>query len=358
MTEFKPGALFVGDLHIHERSEFPAEIGKNPRLLDGLHILDQIIELVKIHKLKSVIFTGDLFELKDKIPNHQLVPFAHRMSWIKDNGAEIFALRGNHDFKIPEYATTGIFPDIIFIDDTITLFIRDGETARRVGFIPFFRKFEEFQEKWQNYHNAKEAPDIIVFHNELPGVYYHKKKMSEKPNLEFTTFPIEDTKYIGGHIHMPQLLKSKNNHIEFIGTPYPIDFSDVPSDWQNYVLLYDLHTNQFEPVFLNYPKFLEIDLDSKDNPNLLKAKDNYLRIVGIVEPKEKIRVRELKRSLLERGAKGVQIKVKYLTEQVARIKAEKTDHRGVISQYLRDVTTSLDKDRLLKTGLDLLEKVK
>jgi hypothetical protein len=62
--------------------------------------------------------------------------------------------------------------------------------------------------------------------------------------------------------------------------------------------------------------------------------------------------------LLERGAKGVQIKVKYLTEQVARIKAEKTDHRGVISQYLRDVTTSLDKDRLLKTGLDLLEKVK
>jgi hypothetical protein len=63
-------------------------------------------------------------------------------------------------------------------------------------------------------------------------------------------------------------------------------------------------------------------------------------------------------NLLARGAKAVQLKVKYITESVSRIKAEKSDYRGVISQYLRGSATTLDRDKLLQTGLNLLEKSK
>lgn len=354
-----PDVLIVGDLHIHERQEFPGEIGKNPRLLDGLDILDQILRLVIKHELRYVIFTGDLFELKDRIPNHILVPFAQIFEEINLRGAEVIALMGNHDFKIPEYATTSIFPNIRLVCDPETLELKNDICSRTVGFLPFFRKEEDFRQNWLDYHQEDAPPpDIFIFHNELPGVYYSKKKMSEQQSWDFPTFPYDSTMYIGGHIHMPQILKTTNNQIEFIGTPYQIDFTDVDKDRANYVILYELSTGKTESVQLNYPRFLGIDLDSKENPNLMKAKGNYLRIVGTVEPKDRPRIRELKQTLLSRGAKGVQIKVKYLTQQVKRLKAEKTDHRGVIGQYLLGNTTGLDKERLLRTGLELIEKVK
>lgn len=354
MTDFNPEVLIVGDLHLHERLEFPGAIGENPRLLDGLDILDQIAEMVKTMGLKYAIFTGDLFELKDKIPNHILVPFNRHLENIKRAGAEIIALRGNHDFKIPEYSTISIFSSIMFIDDRITIGLLGKDSARAIGFIPFYRDWDEFKEKWVELYNRPIKPDIIVFHNELPGVYYSAKMKAPKE----WDFPYhKDVIYIGGHIHQPQILKLKDTFIDFIGVPYQLDFDDVGTKTDYHVKLYDLNTNVLKDVTLKYPRFVEINLDKKSE-GLIRTRGNYVRIIGTVEPKDRPMVRQMRDDALSGGAKGVQVKVKYVTEHISRIKAEKSDYRGVIDQYLRGSATTLDRDKLLQTGLNLLEKAK
>ena len=355
MNDFNPEVLIVGDLHIHERLEFPGAIGENPRLLDGLDILDQIATIVNERKIRYVIFTGDLFELKDKIPNHILVPFTQKIETIKKSWeTEIIALRGNHDFKIPEFSTTSIFSSIMFIDDVFTIGLIGKDTSRSIGFIPFYRDWDEFKEKWVELHNRLPRPDIIMFHNELPGVYYSAKMKAPKE----WDFPYhKDVSYVGGHIHKPQILKLTNNSIDFIGIPYQLDFDDVGTKTDYHVKLYDINTNVFKDVTLKYPWFVEINLDKKAE-GIIKTKGNYVRIIGTVEPKDRPRVRQMRDTMITGGAKGVQVKVKYVTEHVSRIKAEKSDYRGVISQYLRGSATTLDRDKLLQTGLNLLEKSK
>ena len=353
MDDFEPDVIFVGDLHLHERSEFPAPIGENPRLLDGLSILDQITELIKLHSIKYVIFTGDLFELKDNIPNHLLVPFATKIELMLVQGVEVISLQGNHDFKIPEYTTIGIFPSVKLkrtVDSDLLL----GRTmTRTILYIPFRRKKEEFKDVWITCHKLDPHPDIILFHNELPGVRY-SDKMRVPRDWDFPTFP--GTLYIGGHIHKSQILTSNNNLVYFIGTPYPIDFDDVQKGaTRNHILLYDIEQNRTKKYELDYPRFVELNLN---DTKFVSVKGNYVRVVGTVQPQERSGIKEMKERLLNLGAKGVQLKVKYLTESVARIKTEKTDHHGVIRQFLDGSDTELDKDLLLTTGLEIMGKVK
>ena len=111
--DIHPDSLIYSDLHLHERKEFGRiddKTGLNIRLVEGLDILQQIIDIINAHpEIKFVYFLGDIFELKDKVPNHILLEFQKKLEEIERTNVIHFALLGNHDYNIIKYPISKLF---------------------------------------------------------------------------------------------------------------------------------------------------------------------------------------------------------------------------------------------------------
>jgi hypothetical protein len=210
--DIKPDTLLFSDLHLHEREEFSKidpQTGLNTRLSEGLSILDQIIEVNNNHtEINWTINLGDIFELKDRIPNHVLIEYQKR---IPRNS--YITLMGNHDFNLITHPSI-----ILFDDDDYTPVIEEPLIIGKWGFIPFQRKQEDFVKELinMNKHNL----DIIFFHQELPGAEYESGK--KVPGILPYTWFKNDIMYISGHIHQHQTV----GKVVYLGSPYQIKFSD------------------------------------------------------------------------------------------------------------------------------------
>jgi predicted phosphodiesterase len=124
--------LFFADMHLHERKEFNRMEGElGSRLLEGIHILEQIADVVDKHGIKSVICLGDIFELKDRVPNHIQIAFGEALHAIK---AHVYILLGNHDFKIKKYSTLKVMElgDMITLIDRPRMLYIEGQ---KIGFM-------------------------------------------------------------------------------------------------------------------------------------------------------------------------------------------------------------------------------
>jgi len=363
-----PDCLFFSDLHLHERKEFSRvdpETGLNSRLMEGLNILDQIIEILRKEKISFVYNLGDPIELKDRVPNHILVELQNRFVQIAESGVEFFNLKGNHDYNLPNYPTLSIFR----MKDMLFNFIdkpggygsysvdSNGKNVNPniVYFIPFQRDFEDFKREWTNAHKTDPKPSVICFHQEIPGGVYE----SGKPITGVWNFKTDpEILYLSGHLHKPQ----KVHGIQFLGAPYEIKFSD--QEQNRFVWLYNSKTKELRPLQLNYPRFITLDyneLNMVSGSALESIVDgNYIRIAGEVEresfgQKEK---KYLKEKFEKAGAKAVVFKVTIKRkEQVKGVEKGLTDDQSVIREYAEKNVGVFNLKRLEKIGLETYESL-
>lgn len=348
--DIHPDSLIYSDLHLHERKEFGRiddKTGLNIRLVEGLDILQQIIDIINAHpEIKFVYFLGDIFELKDKVPNHILLEFQKKLEEIERTNVIHFALLGNHDYNIIKYPISKLFDMGVITTPHILSREVDGV---KIAFLPYERDFEIFIKKWKELN--EQEPDIFFFHGEIPGVTYEtgRKVVGSFPQ----NFLRQKTLYISGHIHKSQ----KVNQILFVGSPYQTKFSDEGQTRSIWIL--NSKTKEYAPIKLRYPEFRTIDIQTyKEQASSENVSGNYIRVVGEVDASQwDVQARkEVKNELEKLGAKGISFQVQIIKHRQAQIPADKIeDDQAIIKLFVENNfgKSQLNKEELLKVGMDL-----
>jgi len=350
--DIQPDSLIFSDLHLHERKEFDHIddlTGLNSRLVEGLDILKQIIDILNSHPgIRYVYFLGDPFELKDKVPNHILIEFQNCMSKIEQTGVKLTAVLGNHDFNLPKYPTIRLF-GLHLVIDTQTYTRDDGV---KLGFIPFQRDIGDFITNLKKVNDQN--PDIVFLHQEIPGVEYETGRKVEGVFPQSLFLP--GTIYLSGHIHKFQTV----GRVQYVGSPYQTKFSDEGQT--RYVWLLNGKSKKFAPIKLRYPEFRSINVETYGGQILPEdVAGNYIRVVGEVPASQwdtQTR-REIKEELEKAGAKGISFRVEIIKQRQTQIPADKIeDDESIIRIYVdqNDIEgTGLDKNEILRIGLDLFK---
>ena len=350
--DIQPDSLIFSDLHLHERKEFEQvdkKTGLNSRLVEGLNILQQIIDILRSHpEIKWVYSLGDLFELKDKVPSHLLIECNKMLSEIEKGEVLHTALLGNHDFNLPKYPIAKLF-DLCLITLTQMITRIDGV---KIGFIPYERKFEDFLTDLKGINSQN--PDIVFFHQEIPGVTYETGR--EIPGRMDSYFFNPGTLYISGHIHKVQMC----GNVQYVGSPYQIRFSD---EGQNrFIWVLNSKTKKLAPIKLKYPEFKSLDVrsfpDQWDKATNLEG--NYIRVVGDVptsqwgpEIKNDIRFK-----LQGAGARGISFQVQIVKQRQSQIPENIIeDDDSIINLYVQNNSegTDLNIDDLIRTGIEIFK---
>lgn len=335
--------IFASDVHIGERKDLnvPTASGLNSRLLEGISIVDQIGELAKKYKVRNIFILGDIFDLKDRIPARIMILFAEAVAKFP---CPLIILKGNHDYAEDDYAP-------------IKLLKREGKLSlidapniyNDIVFLPYYRKYEEFRQKWIELHKEmkmKQKIRLFLFHNTVPGAKFANNRKAEG---EFDLPTMGGVRYLAGDIHLPQNV----GPIKYLGSPYQVDFGEEGQD--KFVYLYKVSEDSLVPVELNYPKFVSIDVNSQKVLGGIEG--NYVRMIGEVLKEDKERIENIKKNIQEMNPKFVISAVKYRADKKARIVTAKDDHQAVLSEFLGQSETELDKQRLLEVGLDLIKEV-
>ena len=318
------------------------------RLLEGIHILDQIADVVKERKIQNVICLGDIFELKDRVPNHIQIAFGEALHAID---AHVYILLGNHDFKIKKYSTLKVME----LGDMITLIERPrmlNIEGVNIGFIPYFREFQDFAKAWTRLH-ASHTMDIVCFHQFLPGITY---KTGHKIPGAFDLELQNGSKYLSGHLH--QACSVLENKVQYLGSPYQVTFGEGNED--KFIWLYDTDTSSLEPIQLFYPEFKTIDIFNELNQE--DVQEHYIKLVGNLTPDQRNIVNEVKNKYLKMGAAGVTTNITYMREIKKRLVTSDSTPQNVISSFVggmsRALIQHLDKTKLIHIGESLLQEAK
>lgn len=348
--DISPDSLILSDLHLHERKEFEHvdEItGLNSRLVEGLNILRQIIDILKSHpEIKWVYSLGDLFELKDKIPSHLLIECQCLLSEIERRNISHTALLGNHDFGLPQYPIAKLFPMCLITESQMITRI-DGV---RTGFIPYQRDFDSFLAELKKINSQN--PHIVFFHQEIPGVEYETGR--KVPGIMDSHLFIPGTLYISGHVHKC----SSVGQVQYVGSPYQIRFSD--ENQSRFIWLLNSKTRKLAPIKLHYPEFKSLNILSFSEWEEEGVAGNYIRVVGDVpasqwDPKIK---KEIKEKLEKEGAKGVSFQVNVIRQHQSQIPPEMVeDDDSIINLYVKNNIgeSELNLDELVRVGLEIFK---
>lgn len=360
--DIQPDTLIFSDLHLHERKEFEKvdEItGLNSRLVEGLDILKQIVDILNTHpEIKWVYFLGDWFELKDKVPNHLLLELQRMLEGINNRGDLLLtSLIGNHDFNIPKYPTIKLF-DINLVTQPEWWSRKDDV---KVGFIPFQREFKDFLSGLKEINSNK--PDIVFFHQEIPGVTYETGR--EIPGRMDSHLFLPETLYLSGHIHKCQAV----GKVQYVGSPYQVRFSDEGQS--RYIWLLNSKTRKLAPIKLNYPEFKSINIKlfqaiiSEGQPTWQELENyfpnNYIRIIGDVpasqwDPNFK---RDIRSKLEGAGARGISFQIQVIKQHQAQIPPDMVeDNDSIINLYVQDNVegSKLNQDELIRVGLEIFKQ--
>jgi hypothetical protein len=354
----KPDTILFSDIHLDENKEFGKinpDTGLNTRFEEGLDILDQIISYIANHpfQIEEVKFLGDIFKLKDRIPNHMLVEFKKKLH-ILCQSVHFTGLLGNHDYNLLQYPFIDLFnnnwEDNLFITKAQT---RVDKNLVMYGYIPYQRDMETFWELWKSIHNGSVKPNIILFHQELPGAIYNNNK--KVPGILPDSIFDPNILYISGHLHIYQ--KTKN--VLWIGSPYQVNFSD--EGVKKYIWLLNSKTKQIAPLELKYPKFITININDpnpwEENKNSISG--NYIRIIGETDISSYTNSykKEVKEYLEQQGAKGISFQIKRIKPNQVTILSDSNieDDSSIIQTYSKELISNnnLDIKKVIQTGTEI-----
>jgi hypothetical protein len=348
--DINPDSLIYSDLHLHERKEFARadEItGLNSRLVEGLDILKQIVDILNSHPdIRYIYSLGDPFELKDKVPNHILLEFKRMLEEIERGDVFHTLLLGNHDYNLIKYPVPRLFE--VHLVTTTDILVREG---KKIGLIPFQRNFKTFLEELKKMNESE--VDYLFFHQEIPGVEYESGR--KVPGILPTTLFREGTKYFSGHIHKSQ----KIGKVLYVGSPYQIRFSDEGQT--RYVWLLNSKTGDFAPLKLHYPEFLSFEISEWGRSDISNVPGNYVRIKGEVSQSlwDNRTRKEIYDRLIREGAKGVSFQIQVVKQRQTQIPENKIDDDESVIELYTDKNhenLGLDRQEMLRIGLELFRR--
>lgn len=254
-------------------------------LKTGLNSLRQVRDYALANDEKYIVFLGDFFQLKDKIPTvvwNEAFDEIH--SW-GEMGLISFWLKGNHDFHTDDSLKS--FQLFDRAQPILSPGVFDIE-GNRVGFVPYGSLFKELPS--QKY-------DIVFLHDSFTDFCYDRDfggVNSLREILDSSSF------LFAGHYHgFTEMVKGCAWHI---GSTYQTTFSEAGQ--KKYFAVFKENKVSFVPF--DFPELIELrnTLDGDVKGKFVKCK---MEIKGLSD----LDVKAVKRDLMGRGALGVKIEYTY-----------------------------------------------
>lgn len=208
--------IIIGDVHLHS-SKFYNESGSNLVFI----AIQDILKYILSHKSDAVIFLGDIFSLKDRIPNNIRNIFFKLLKQYKE-GRQYYIIEGNHD-------NNGI-DSSLYPFSSIAKIVTKNIKVDNIVMSSYFDS------------NVPPKGKLLLAHKTLQG-----SKINNFTFEEGLDISLSDYKYVVcGHIHCFQQVKKNRWHL---GSIYQEDWSEASQ--QKYFALYD--SNKEELFFKEIP---------------------------------------------------------------------------------------------------------
>lgn len=236
------------DLHVHNWTDCAHVNGPTTdRLLDTLSVLDAVRVYALEHKIKSVVFGGDLTHTPGLLRTSatQLLVEALRR-FVKD-GITIYSDAGNHDFQ----DKSGVFNSIKILDLAGLLiaksFVRINSDLA-VGFVPYSDDTSSVYITAEQHY--KRGADMIVYHHGFAGAKTFNEYIVRNP-LQSKKLP-KVSWSLSGHYHERQSLPG----VDYIGSPLQHHRGEG-TEPKGFIVI-DTSTNITSFVALNTPRFVKV----------------------------------------------------------------------------------------------------
>lgn len=264
-------AIIFSDVHIYGYKEFANyDTGINSRILDGIDVLKQIMEVGRRYEDPIFIHNGDLFYERGKIET-EASNLVRSLFCTGEYEAETKILNeGNHDKNGgTEYHNANANLQSEFntiVHDIHMTKIRSKKGTYDLCFIGYKDTLKEFMEAFERINGMCRPEKTFLFiHQDMiggsMGGFTMKKGVDPKIFKDYLHV-------FNGHIHDPQKVEE---NVTIIGSPMHHNFGDKG---KRGILVLNFETLKVEFVPIKFKEFLDITDKSQAKG------DHYFRYVG------------------------------------------------------------------------------
>lgn len=347
--------LLFSDAHIHAHKK------SFDRLKDCLTALEWAFETAKTHKIKDVVFAGDLFQDRQKIDVATYGLTFDVLFKYCDGSINLWLLLGNHDmwyhdkWDISSVLPFSALPNVTVITKARTLEINGKE----IDFLPYVRNPIEHLTELGMAAKQRKGLKILIGHLAVHGAelnaLYHTladvvlEHDGDMVKIGPEYFKAWDKVFLG-HYHGAQEMEN----IEYIGSPLQLTFGEAFQD--KHIIIYDLKTGNREYITNEFsPKHLIV---SEDDIHKYDIENNFVRLS--VENRKSIDILDLRKSIQEKKPGTLEIVQKPKKEQkqvVEDAKAILNKEDEMLETYVKEVNTGdMEKPYLVEIGKFICNK--
>lgn len=268
---------FLGDTHWGARGNSEFFLRKQISFFENRffpYLLD--------NNITRVIQFGDLLEQR-KFINIRILNALRTvyLQWFEDNNVEQWVIQGNHDIVYNNTSKLSALNEIIGADFPNTHVVNDGTTLTFDGF-----KIDLIP--WMNRGNQSEimdfmagsTSDMLIGHLEING-FEMVSGIECHHGLDGNIFK-QYEHVLSGHFHKPAKKKiGKKTVIEYIGTPYEMDWGDYGQ--KKGFRVFDTKTEDIEIVLNDNPIYHKILYDDEsvdyDDLDMVIYEDTICKVI-------------------------------------------------------------------------------
>ena len=335
-------AIIFSDLHVHPHGNDWKKVD------DAIAVIDWVREQAVEREIDTVFFLGDLFHVRGYLYPSALARTYEAIKEMKDGGIDVYLIVGNHD--MPHKYTTA--------DNSVTTLngvatVVDRPAVYEDGKYNFWMlPYVESEVALTNAvkrlagEQATGKKNILLAHLDVKGALFHGTTTSNvgvTPELLDECFDMTIT----GHYHRSQKVTDK---ILYVGSPYQINWGES-NDTKGIWIFDDGELEFVENTFS--PKHIYATPETI-GPHI---QDHYVS----VSVDSEVDVTKVREEALAYEPRSVRVKVVPAGNRMNRTKIENDikDVRALLSEWVDKMAknTTLDRDRLLNTGLGIVNGV-
>ena len=300
---------------------------------------------VKENNIKEVFQLGDLFDRRKYINFNTLaLSKQYFFDQIAALDLNFYTLLGNHDIfwkESLEVSSTGLVLGeydkyITLIDKPEVIKFEDGTT---IDMIPWICK-ENQEEVFEYIDNSKS--DLCFGHFEIAGFPMYKGMVGHH-GLSHEMFAKYE-RVLSGHYHT----RSKQENIEYIGTPYEMTWQDY-NDPRGFSV-FDTETRELEFIRNPYTIHEKITYDDKNqdpDASVIDIQDKYVK-VAVVNKSDLYKFDQFINELYTKDAHEIKIIEDFSEFNNGEISTEINieDTMSILSNYVDSVDTEENKEEI------------
>ena len=357
--------ICIGDIHaaIYKRYPETAPDGTNLRLLDIVNELDRIRGLCVKNKVETVCFLGDIFDTRNTLDVVVLNAVYKALMAMSASGLRLVLLVGNHDRcdTGKEHSLEVFKPFCEVVDTPRVLPLEDGNIVA----IPFHPNLSVVSRAIKQLVTSDTR--LLLLHGMIKGTLLPNATVLDH-GIPLAAVP-EHVLCLAGDIHLHQQLRER---VFYVGSLLQKDAGDKGQE--KFFAFYDTAVDKLRWQRTFGPKFVNTDvlfLPNVENRDGVYSQEEFCSVyqervqgnfvtVGKLPP-DCFDAGLVERELLKLGARHVEMA---LTTQMPIVPPRLLEPETpiavttqVISEYVEEAQTDLDKADLVEEGLAIVERV-